>query len=120
MISTPASVRVFVCTTPTDMRRSFDGLSGMVRDLIKADPCCGHLFVFRNKRGHLAKVLWWDRSGFSLFYKRLEKGVFRFPTGSDASLEIDAAELTLLLEGIDLAGAKRRARFEPPPSPRSR
>ncbi len=119
MISTPASVRVFLCTTPTDMRRSFDGLSGMVSDLIKADPYSGHLFVFRNKRGHLAKVLWWDGSGFSLFYRRLEKGVFRFPTSADASIEIDAAELTLLLEGIDLAGASRRSRIATPGRRRS-
>lgn len=111
MIALPASVRVFICTTPTDMRRSFDGLAGMVSELIQADPLSGHLFVFRNRRGHLVKILWWDRSGFALFYKRLEKGVFRFPESNAGHVEVDAADLTLLLEGIDLSGARRRSRY---------
>ena len=112
MISTSPAVRVFICTTPCDMRRSFDGLVAMTKDVIREDPFSGHLFVFRNRKGHLVKVLWWDRSGFALFYKRLEKGVFNFPGSSDGHVEVEAAELVLMLEGIDLKGARRRPRFE--------
>jgi len=112
MIPMPASVRVFICTTPCDMRRSFDGLAAMTKQVIRHNPFSGHVFVFRNRKGHLVKVLWWDRSGFALFYKRLEKGVFSFPENDKGYVEVDAAELALLLEGIDLEGARRRPRFE--------
>ena len=112
MLTPTSTVRVFVCSQPTDMRRSFDGLARMVEDLIKADPLSGHLFVFRNRKGHLAKVLWWDRSGYALFYKRLERGTFAFPVADDGYVEMEATELMLLLEGIDLAGAERRPRFD--------
>jgi transposase len=113
MMTPSPAVRVFLCTQPTDMRRSFDGLAQMVREIIEKDPMSGHLFVFRNRKGHLAKVLWWDRSGYCLWYKRLEKGIFRFPDSDARAVEVEAAELALLLEGIDLAGAHRRARFVP-------
>lgn len=79
MFVLPPSTRVFLCTLPTDMRKSFDGLAAMTRDLVLQNPLSGHLFVFRNRNGDRLKVLYWDRAGFCLFYKRLEKGTFRFP-----------------------------------------
>lgn len=113
MLSWPPSVRVFLATQPADMRRSFDGLAALVAGFLGQDPLSGHLFVFRNRRGDRVKILYWDRSGYCLWYKRLEEGVFRFPVSSGASLEIESAELALLLEGIDLAGASKRPRFVP-------
>ena len=113
MLMLPPSVKVFVCTQPTDMRRSFDGLMSMVEYVLQEDPFSGHLFVFRSRRGNRVKILFWDRAGFAIFYKRLEKGTFRLPTGDEKSIEMEAAELALILEGIDLAGAQRRPRWTP-------
>jgi transposase len=113
VLSLPPAVRVFICTMPADMRKSFDSLAALTREVIRQDPMSGHLFVFRNRSGDRAKVLWWDRSGYCLWYKRLEAGVFSLPRGVGASAEVESAELALLLEGIDLAGAKRRKRFGP-------
>jgi transposase len=97
------------------MRRSFDGLAALVRDVMKADVLSGHLFVFRNKIGDRLKLLYWDRSGLCIWYKRLEKGTFRFPKiGDGPSVEIAFADLTLILEGIDLDSAVRRERFRLP------
>jgi transposase len=109
----PPAVRVYVCAQPADMRRSFDGLAAMARDVVRQDPLSGHLFVFCNRKTDRVKVLWWDRSGLCLWYKRLERGLFRFPRHNATTYELEAAELTLILEGIELAGAKRRPRFEP-------
>lgn len=111
MLSLPPAVRIFVATTPTNMHLSFDRLAALARDVIQQDPLSGHLFVFRNRLGDRVKILVWDRSGFCLWYKRLEKGVFHFPAAHATHLELDAAELLLLLDGIDLAPATRRARF---------
>jgi len=111
MLNLPPSVRVFVSTVPADMRRSFDGLAAMTEQVLEKDPFSGHLFVFRNKRGDRVKILYWDRDGYCLWYKRLEKGTFRFPQEGDKSLEVEAAELALLLEGFDLSGAKRGKRY---------
>jgi len=118
VLSLPPSVRVFVATEPTDMRRSFDTLAEMTRHVLKQDPLSGHLFVFHGRRRDRLKILVWDRSGFLLFYKRLEKGTFQFPDGGSSAggVEIDAAELALILEGIDLSDAKRRERFKLPRS----
>ena len=115
MLSLPPTVRVFIATGPADLRRSLDGLSALVREGMRGNPLSGHLFVFHNRRRDRAKVLYWDRSGLCLWYKRLEKGRFHFPEAEEPSLEVDAVDLSLLLEGIDLAGAKRRERFEPAP-----
>jgi transposase len=113
MLSLPPSVRVFLAVEPVDMRKSFDALALLVEHVLEQDPLSGHLFVFVGKRGHVVRILFWDRSGFALFSKRLERGKFRLPTptGGDRSLPLDAAELLLLLEGIDLAGAQRRPRW---------
>ena len=82
MLSLPPSVRIFVCREPADMRRSFDGLARLAGEVVRGDPFSGHLFVFHNRRGDRVKILWWDRSGFALLYKRLEQGVFVFPDPS--------------------------------------
>lgn len=107
----PPSVRIFLSGRPADLRRSFDGLAALTRDQIGQDPLSGHLFVFRNKSGDRVKLLFWDRSGFWLFYKRLERGTFRFPDAAGGAVEVEGAELALLLEGIELSDATYRARF---------
>lgn len=113
MFSVPGSVRVFVATTPVDLRRGFDGLAGLTREVLEQDPLSGHLFAFRNRRGDRLKVLFFASGGYCLFYKRLEKGTFRLPSGETAGLEIDAGDLGLILEGIDLSAARRRPRWRP-------
>ena len=110
----PPSVRVFLAIAPTDMRRSFDSLAMMAREVIRQEPLSGHLFVFRGRSGDRLKILWWDRSGFCLHYKRLEEGVFRFPEAEGGAAEISVADLALILEGIDLSGARREKRFSWP------
>jgi transposase len=119
MLTLPPAVRIFVCLTPADMRRSLDGLAGMTREVLREDPLSGHLFVFFNRRKDRVKILFWDRSGLALYYKRLEKGRFRLSSLEHPPrkrAEVEAAELALILEGIDLANAKRRRRFVPRPA----
>jgi len=111
MLMLPPSVRIFVASRPVDLRRSFDGLAALAREKLELDPWSGHLFVFRNRSGDRVKILYWDRTGFCVWYKRLEKGRFRLPSGTSECVELESAELGLLLEGIDLAGARRRARW---------
>lgn len=114
MLTLPPSVKIYVATAPVDARKSFDGLSGLVQSQFGLEPLSGHLFAFLNRRGHIAQFLFWDRSGFVIVKKRLEAGTFRLSKerACDAAhVEIDAAELALLLEGIELAGAKRRKRY---------
>jgi transposase len=114
MFSVPASVRVFLATSPADLRRGFDGLAALTREVLAQDPLSGHLFVFRNRRGDRLKVLFFASGGYCLFYKRLERGTFRLPHGGgSARLEIDAGELGLLLEGVDLLNVRRRPRWQP-------
>ena len=111
MLSLPSSVRVFLCLVPVDMRRSFDGLAALAEQVVRQDPLSGHLFVFRGRRGDRVKILYWDRDGYALWYKRLETGVFRFPTDTREAREITAAELGMILEGIDVSAVKRTKRF---------
>lgn len=113
MLTLPPAVRIFVATAPTNMHLSFDRLAALARDVIHQDPLSGHLFVFQNRPGDRVKILFWDRSGFCLWYKRLEQGIFHFPRAGPAPVELDAADLTLLLDGIDLGAAQRRTRFTP-------
>jgi len=104
-----------------DMRKSFDGLSAAVSHVLEKDPFAGHLFVFFNRGADRVKVLWWDGDGFALFAKRLERGRFRVfaepPAATQHALEMPAAELALILQGIDLRGARRRRGWSPRPAP---
>lgn len=122
MLSISRTTRVFLATEPTDMRKGFDGLFALVENVIREDPFSGHLFVFRNRRRDRLKVLWWDADGLAIFYKRLERGNYQFPTDSVVSksgttssrCEIRSDELSLLLAGIDLGSVKRRRRYQRP------
>ena len=117
MMHLPASVRVYLCTSVCDMRRSFDGLHALVTQSMQLDAFGGHLFVFANRRRNRIKILYWDRDGFAVWAKRLEEGTYAMPFGdSDVTdgekrHEITAAELGALLSGIDLSQAKRRKRY---------
>lgn len=114
MLSLPPSVRVFVAVDATDMRKSFDGLASEAQRVIAQDPFSGHLFVFFNRRRTMVKVLYWDRNGFCLVAKRLERGAFRLPEAApNGVLEMEAAELGLILEGLELSRAPRRQRWTP-------
>lgn len=115
MLTLPATIRVFVATQPVDLRKGFDALDALVRGVLRDDPASGHLFVFRNRREDQVKVLFFDRTGYAVFHKRLAQGTFWLPTGSlgRARIEVTPPELLLILEGIDLQGAKRRKRWPP-------
>jgi transposase len=116
MLSLPLPVRIFLCTRHADMRKSFDGLAQMVREFLGADPLSGHLFVFRSRRGDRLKLLYWDSDGLAIWYKRLEEGSFRFPPAppDGQGLEVRAADLAMLLDGVDLDTVKRRKRYRRP------
>lgn len=117
MLSLPPTVSIFVHTEPTDMRKQFDGLAGLVRTALGDDPLSGHLYVFFNRAANRVKILWYDRGGFAMYCKRLERGTFRFPQSIEkgrARVAIDSGELSLILEGIDLRGATWRKRWDPP------
>jgi transposase len=118
VLSLPSTLRIFLAVEPVDMRKGFDGLSLLVRDKIAQDPLSGHLYVFRNRRRDRIKILYWDRDGLAIWYKRLEKGTFRFPEAVDGRVEVTPAEMAAVLEGIDLRHARRQARFSlPAPQP---
>jgi transposase len=104
----PATVRIFVCTTPQDMRRSFDRLAVCAREFAVEDPRGGAMFVFASKSGTRIKVLWWDRNGYCILYKRLHRAVFEIPRAGDGgtSVRIDGAELARLLSGVARERAK--------------
>ena len=114
MIHLPASVRVYVCLTACDMRKSFDGLHALVREHLELDAFAGHLFVFASRRRDRLKILYWDRDGFAIWTKRLEEGTYAVPFGEDeeSRREITAQELGAILSGIDLNRATRRRRYQ--------
>jgi transposase len=114
VIHLPASVRVYLCLTACDMRRSFDGLHALVTQIMELDPFAGHLFVFGNRRRDRVKILYWDRDGFAVWAKRLEEGTYALPfeENGERRREITAQELGALLSGIDLSQAKRRKRYQ--------
>jgi transposase len=118
MLSFPPAVRIWLATTPADLRKSFDGLAELVRQHLDNDPLSGHLFVFRNKRSDRVKLLYWDEDGFVIVYKRLEEGTFRFPPvgAGQASVTLRAAELAMLLDGVDWQNARRSKRYHRPAS----
>lgn len=114
MLTFTTNMRIYLHTHPTDMRKSFDGLGGLVRSVFGADPLDGSLFLFINRRRDRIKMLWWDRDGLALFYKRLEAGTFEMLEADDeqaATVEIDATQLALLLGGVTLRSARRRKRY---------
>jgi len=116
MLSLPPSVRLFVATQPVDGRKGADSLMVIVRDVFGHNPLSGHLFVFFSKRRERVRIVYWDRNGFAMWTKRLERGRFRPTLSEDGKLStsaIEAAELALILEGIELAGARRRQRWTP-------
>lgn len=111
----PASVQVWLATEPVDMRRGHDGLLALVRALDVADPYSGHLFVFLGRRADRCKILFWDRGGFVVAYKRLERGRFRLPViPRDAqSVALDPTALAMLLDGIDVKRVRRPDLWKP-------
>lgn len=111
MINFPPTVRIFLAVQPADMRRGFDGLAALTTSVIGQDPLSGHLFVFCNRRRDRVKILYWDRDGFAIWMKRLERGVFRFPVPVGDRVEVTPAEIAAILEGIDLSRACRQRRF---------
>lgn len=127
MIGVPSSVSIYLCDAPVDMRCGFDGLAAIVRNTLGLNPLSGGLFLFLGRRRDRIKILFWDRDDYALYSKRLEKGRFPRPVVTrpmDTSVSgppvytLAAYEMTLLLEGIDLAGAKKRRRFiHPEPTP---
>lgn len=117
MILLPRAVRVYFATAPTNLRKSFEGLSNDVRSVLARDPLSGHVFVFLNRRRNQVKLLLWTRGGFTIVHKRLERGRFAFPAhvaSGAVSVAIDAHELGMLLEGIDMVHARTSRRWEPP------
>ena len=120
MIRPIHQVQVFACLVPTDMRRSFDGLSGMVRQMLQQDPLSGALFLFRNRSRDRLKILYWDRDGLAIWYKRLEKGTFQFPTdlvkdpSPSGKAQITPNQLALLLGGVELSTVRHRKRYALP------
>jgi len=113
VLTFPSSIRIFVAMDPVDMRKSHFGLAAIVREQLGVDPLSGHLVVFLNKRRTLAKVLFFDRTGLAILFKRLEAGTFQLPEVDDGvgRAEIDPASLSMILEGIDLRSAVRRRRY---------
>ncbi len=117
MISLPHPVRVFLHAPPTDLRKGFDALSGLVTNAFAQDPTSGHLFLFVNRRRDRIKILYWDRDGLAIWYKRLETpGTFQLPvvTRDAVSVEMSPTQLTLILSGIDLGSARQRKRYQRP------
>jgi transposase len=116
VILVPRAVRVYFATQPANLRRSFEGLSNEVREVLRHDPLAGHVFVFLNRRKTQVKLLVYTRGGFTIVHKRLERGRFTFPARlmeGIASVEIDVHELAMLLEGIDVRRARTSERWEP-------
>jgi transposase len=112
MIMLASAVRIFLCTRPTDMRNGFDGLTGLVQECFGQDPLTGHLFLFINRRRDRIKILYFDRDGLAIWYKRLEAGSFEMPrTDEPDGIELQQAQLAMILSGIDMMSARQRKRF---------
>lgn len=113
MLSIPSVVKIYLHAAPVNLHFSFDRLAGIVREEMQLDPLSGHLFVFRNRRGDRVKLLFWDEDGYAFFYKRLQKGVFKFPlVGPETrAVQVNVTDLSLLLWGIEPASVRRQKRF---------
>jgi transposase len=119
MLSLPPSVRIYLSIQAVDMRKGFDRLAALVREHFGCDPLSGHLFVFPGKARSKVKLLWWDRDGWAVLYKRLEQGTFKFPKEINSeikALEIDTTDMMALLSGFELVKVKRQLRYEHEPN----
>jgi len=114
MLTLGLTGRIWVCTSPQDGRKSFDGLQAVVTTHLGKDPLSGDLYVFRNKRGDRLKILAWQGDGFALYVRRLEKGTFRFPAASAVEVAITATDLAMILGGVELGSARRLPRYDHP------
>ncbi len=112
MIALPSGTRVWVAAGVTDMRKGMDGLAALVQTALAQNPFSGHLFVFRGRRGDLVKLVWFDGDGLCLFAKRLERGRFVWPQAASGTVALSAAQLSMLLEGIDWRRPVKRWRPE--------
>ena len=101
VIGLPANIRAWIVAGHTDMRKGFDGLAAVAQSALLANPFCGHVFVFRGRRGDILKVLWFDGQGLMLLAKRLERGRFVWPQATSGSVSLTSAQFSMLLEGID-------------------
>jgi transposase len=119
MLSLAPHVQVFLAVEPVDLRKGFDGLRAAVESVFDRDVLDGHLFLFLNRRRDRVKLLWWDRDGLAIFYKRLERGTYELPRHEAGTRQVtlDATGLALLLGGIELASVKRRRRYRREASP---
>jgi transposase len=115
MLNLSPRTRIWICTAATDLRKGFDGLCGLIRQGLSGNPLSGEVFVFRNKAADRVKILTFEGDGLVIWYKRLERGSFRFPTAADASgkVTVRAADLLMLLDGVDLESVRRRPRYQP-------
>jgi transposase len=113
MLSLPPTAKIYLCTIPADMRKSFDGLCGLIRTWLHGDPLSGDMFVFRNKTGDRIKILTFEGDGLAIFYKRLESGTYRFPLAADDSgkVTVRSADLLMILDGVELSSVQRRKRY---------
>jgi transposase len=121
LLTLPSSVRIYLAVDPVDLRRGHDGLSAIVQGQWAMDLFEGHLFMFFGRRRDRCKILFWDRGGLVLYYKRLERGRFRMPriTGDGRAVELDATQLAMLLDGIDVRTVQRPAHWQPDPKKRA-
>jgi transposase len=112
MLSVPAPTRVFLCTTATDMRKSFDGLHGLIVEVLRQDPLSGDWFVFLNRRRDRLKIMTWELDGFSIWYKQLQSGTFALPEHDGQALSLTSTQLALILSGVDLRQTRSRKRYQ--------
>jgi len=118
MLSISSQMRIFLARDPVDMRKSFHGLVGLAESVLREDPLSGHLFVFINRRRDRIKLLYWGGTGFCIWYQQLEQGSYQLPDAANAGpegIEITASQLSLILDGIDLASVRQRPRYRRPP-----
>jgi len=122
MLSLSSQVRIFLARDPVDMRKSFHGLIGLTESVLREDPLSGHLFVFINRRRDRIKLLYWGGTGFCIWYQQLEQGSYQLPDAATAGpegIEITASQLSLILDGIDLASVRQRPRYRRSPARRT-
>jgi len=121
VLSWPPGIQVFMAVEPVDLRKGFDGLSAAVQTVFDRQVLDGHLFLFLNRRRDRVKILWWDRDGLAIFYKRLERGSYEVPRHEAQAkhLTLDATQLSLLLSGVQLSSVKHRPRYRLDPAPTS-